>query len=99
MRLALLLSIITFTSTLWWERLLYSNELLWAFIIFLTLLLIPRLRAMAVIPFIIVYFSLYSSLTLTGKMPFNWANNIKGPHLLPLIYLENSPYFFYLSMS
>ncbi len=71
MRLALLLSIITFTSTLWWERLLYSNELLWAFIIFLTLLLIPRLRAMAVIPFIIVYFSLYSSLTLTGKMPFN----------------------------
>lgn len=71
MRLTLWLSIITFTSTLWWERLLYANELPWMGIVFLILLFIPRLRPFAVIPFIIVYCSLYSSLTLTGKMPFN----------------------------
>lgn len=67
MRLALWISIATFTSALYWERLPELNELMWAAIVFITLCLIPRLRLLAIIPITIIYISLYNALTLTGK--------------------------------
>ena len=48
MRLALWLSIATFSSTLFWPHLLNSEQMLWAVLLFLVLLLIPRLKALAV---------------------------------------------------
>ena len=69
MRFALWLSIATFTSALYWERLLDPKELIWTAIVFVTLCFIPRLRLFAVIPITIIYISLYNALVLTGRTP------------------------------
>lgn len=67
MRLAIWLSLASFTSALYWERLLDLNELVYAAAICIILCFIPRLRSLAIIPLTVIYITLYSSLTLTGK--------------------------------
>ena len=67
MRLAVWLSIASFSSLLYWERLLDRNELMVGLMVLVGLLIVPRLRMFAVVPLTIIYVSLYTSLTLTGK--------------------------------
>lgn len=68
MRIALLLSIFVFSSTLFWSQLLESPLLLIAIIITLVLLFVPQLRILAIIPVTAVYFTVYTNLTLTGQL-------------------------------
>ncbi|HEY5715413.1 MAG TPA: ComEC/Rec2 family competence protein, partial [Psychromonas sp.] len=85
MRLLLWLSIIVFISSLFWQKLLDSNEILYCSVIFIVLLFIPRLRILAVIPFCAVYFSLYAHLTLTGTLttsPVSINSLFSNPHSL-----------------
>ena len=69
MRLFLWLSIAVFISSLFWQRLLNFNEIIFCIFLCILLFIIPRLRILAVIPFFAVYFSLYAQLTLTGSLP------------------------------
>jgi competence protein ComEC len=78
MRLLLWLSIIVFISSLFWQRLLDNNEVIFCSVLFIFLLLIPQIRVLAVIPFFAVYFSLYTSLVLTGSF-FNFQPGINFP--------------------
>ncbi|MGB5447199.1 MAG: DNA internalization-related competence protein ComEC/Rec2 [Psychromonas sp.] len=68
MRVLLWLSILVFISSLFWHKLLDNNEIIYASVIFIFFLFIPRLRLLAVIPFFAVYISLYAQLTLTGTL-------------------------------
>jgi competence protein ComEC len=85
MRLLLWLSIIVFISSLFWQRLLDYNEIIFCSVLFIYLMLIPRLRILAVIPFFAVYFSLYTSLALTGSFfAFQPVTNFPFSNSAPL---------------
>jgi len=85
MRLLLWLSIIVFISSLFWQRLLNNNEVIFCSVLFIHLMLIPRLRILAVIPFFAVYFSLYTSLALTGSFfAFQPVTNFPFSNSAPL---------------
>jgi len=62
------LSIFVFISTLFWPQLLDKHQLLIALAISFILLLLPRLRVVAIISITAVYFTLYATLTLTGQL-------------------------------
>lgn len=85
MRLLLWLSIIVFISSLFWQRLLDNNEIIFCSALFICLMLIPRIRILAVIPFFTVYFSLYTSLALTGSFfAFQPTTNFPFSNSAPL---------------
>jgi len=67
MRIALLLSILVFISTLFWPQLLDTQQILLMFFVGVVLLFVSRLRILAVIPITALYFMFYASLTLTGQ--------------------------------
>ena len=69
MRLTLWLSIIVIISGLFWPELVNTKMLILCAAFSLFLVLIPRLSFLAVIPFCILYFTLYTNLTLTGYLP------------------------------
>jgi len=64
---ALLLSILVFISTLFWPQLLDKQQLLIFSCISVLILLVPKLRILAVIPITAVYITVYTSITLTGQ--------------------------------
>lgn len=68
MRIALMLSIFVLVSTLFWPQLLDKFFLSIAIVITLILLFIPSFRLFAIIPITAVYFSVYTTLTLTGQL-------------------------------
>ncbi|MFT6926013.1 MAG: competence protein ComEC [Psychromonas sp.] len=85
MRLLVWLSIIVFISSLFWPRLLDNNEIIFCSALFIGLMLIPRLRIVAVVPFIAVYFSLYTCLALTGSFfAFQPVTNFPFANSAPL---------------
>jgi len=61
------LSIFVFISTLFWPQLLDKQQLLIALVISFIMLLVPQLRILATIPITVIYFTLYTTLTLTGQ--------------------------------
>ncbi|WP_238596688.1 DNA internalization-related competence protein ComEC/Rec2 [Psychromonas sp. psych-6C06] len=77
MRIVMWLSIFVFISTLFWPHLLNVHEALISVLLSLLLLLIPRLRIFAVIPISALYFTLYTTLTLTGE-PF-FSSQLERP--------------------
>lgn len=85
MRLFLWLSVIVFISSLFWQRLLDNDEIIFCSALFISLMLIPRLRILAVIPFCAVYFSLYTCLALTGSFfAFQPVTNFPFSNSAPL---------------
>ena len=79
MRIALLLSIFVFSSTLFWPQLLDNQNLLFMIVASLTLLLVPQLRIFIVVPITALYFTVYANLTLMGQpFPSEQAPNKEG---------------------
>lgn len=66
-RVALLLSIFVFISTLFWPQLLGKQHLIIVVISIVALILVPQLRILVVIPITALYFTVYANLTLTGQ--------------------------------
>jgi len=76
MRIVLWLTITVFISSLLWPQLLNEKGILYCLIIFVVLLILPRLRRFAVIPLAALYFTFYAHLTLTGSLPIPPLNII-----------------------
>jgi len=72
------LSIFVFISTLFWPQLLDKELLLVTLATSFILLLMPKLRVLAIIPITVLYFTLYATLTLTGQFPPVTQQNNKG---------------------
>ena len=78
MRILLWLAITVFISTLFWPQLLDEKSIFCCVLLGSLLSTLPRLRLLAVIPIVAVYFTLYAHLTLTGSLPLS-SRNINLP--------------------
>ncbi|MCG6199996.1 DNA internalization-related competence protein ComEC/Rec2 [Psychromonas antarctica] len=76
MRIVLWLAIAVFLSSLFWPRLLNDKDIVYCLIIFFVLLILPRLRTLAVIPLLAIYITFYTHLALTGSLPPSWLNRV-----------------------
>ena len=77
MRLALLLLITVFISTIFWPELLHQSHLILCALLTLVFLAIPHLRIFSLIPLALIYFNIYTLITLTGQ-PFAFSDERKG---------------------
>lgn len=84
MRLTLWLSILVMISGLFWPELANEPVLIFCALLFFLLLFISRFSFIAVIPFFIIYFTLYTNLTLSGHLPtfFPFANKHALQHVV-----------------
>ena len=78
MRILLWLAITVFISALFWPQLLNDKGIVYCVLLGSVLSILARLRYLAVIPIVVVYFTLYAHLTLTGSLPIS-ASNISLP--------------------
>lgn len=75
MRIFLWLTILVFISTLFWPQLLNDTGIILCSLIGFIVFCFPRFRVLAVVPFVAIYFSLYTNLTLTGNASIPFTNN------------------------
>jgi len=79
--------IAVFISTLFWSQLLIDTTITYCVLLSCFLLILPRLRFLAVIPISAVYFTLYAHLTLTGSLPISvFASNLPFVNKVSLQY-------------
>jgi len=69
MRIFVWFTIAIFISTVFWPQLIDSNGLIYCLLLSVGLLMVPRARYLAIVPFIAIYFTCYVNLTLTGSLP------------------------------